>query len=166
MPDNPANAKFLTAEDKELMVLRMRKHAAYTALNERFDKSEVWKCFTDPKIYMSGLIQFFGDVISLGSSTFLPIIIKSFGFATIETQLLLIPVYAWGTAIYIGISFWSDKIQSRANFMIPGAISCIIAYALLISVPQANRGVLYFSLFFLNPGIYVSCLAEVSRSLF
>jgi hypothetical protein len=35
---------------------------------------------------------------------------KSFGFATIETQLLLIPVYTWGTALYIGISFWSDKI--------------------------------------------------------
>ncbi|KAE9379536.1 MFS general substrate transporter [Stipitochalara longipes BDJ] len=154
MPDNAANSKFLNAADKELMVLRMRKHAAYTALNERFDKSEVWKCFTDPKIYMSGLIQFFGDVISLGSSTFLPIIIKSFGFATIETQLLLIPVYTWGTALYIGISFWSDKIQSRANFMIPGAISCIVAYALLISVQQAKRGVLYFSLFFLNPGIY------------
>lgn len=126
------------------------------ALNEHYDKSEVWKCFTDPKIYMSGLIQFFGDVISLGSSTFLPVIIKSFGFATIETQLLLIPVYAWGTAIYIAISFWSDKVQSRVKFMIPGAISCIIAYALLLGVKQSLRGVLYFSLFFLNPGIYVS----------
>jgi hypothetical protein len=165
MPDNAANVKFLNEEDKPSMVLRMKKHAAYTVLNERFDKSEVWKCFADPKIYMSDLIQFFGDVISLGSSTFLPIIIKSFGFATIEPQLLLIPVYTWGTALYIGISFWSDNIQSRVKFMIPDAISCIVAYALLISAPQAKRGVLNFSLFFLNPGICVSSLEKISDSV-
>ena len=156
MPDNAMNAKFLNEEDKAIMSLRMKKHARYTALNEHFDKSEVWKCFKDPKIYMSGLIQFFGDVISLGSSTFLPIIIKYNGFKTIETQLLLIPVYTWGTAVYIIVSFWSDKVQSRVKFMISGAISCMIAYALLVGVKQSLRGVLYLSLFFLNPGVYVS----------
>jgi hypothetical protein len=46
--------------------------------------------------------------------------------------------------------------------MIPGAISCIIAYALLISVPQAKRRVLCFSLLFLNPGIYVSLVEKIS----
>ncbi|RDW63755.1 MFS transporter-2 [Coleophoma cylindrospora] len=154
MPDNPATAVFLNAADKEVFRLREQKHAAYTAINERFDKAEIWACFTDPKIYLSGGVQFFGDVISLGSSTFLPIIIKSFGFATIETQLLLIPVYTWGTLLYVGISFWSDRVKSRVVFMLPGAVSCIIGYALYIGVPSSLRGVLYFSQFFLLPGIY------------
>jgi hypothetical protein len=41
MPDNAANDKFLNEDDKAITVLRMRKHAAYTALNGRFDKSEI-----------------------------------------------------------------------------------------------------------------------------
>ncbi|RDW84353.1 hypothetical protein BP6252_01943 [Coleophoma cylindrospora] len=154
MPDDFNSAKFLNDDDKKIMALRHEKHARYMALNESFDRREVWKCFRDPKIYLSGLIQFLGDILSLGTSTFLPIIIKAFGFKTVETQLLTVPIYTWGIGIYIGMSFWSDKIQRRAYFMIPGAISTVIAYALLLSVPMNLRGVLYFSLFFLNPGIY------------
>ncbi|RDW60221.1 major facilitator superfamily-containing protein [Coleophoma crateriformis] len=154
MPDDFNSAKFLNDADKKIMALRHEKHARYMALNESFDRREVWKCFRDPKIYLSGLIQFLGDILSLGTSTFLPIIIKAFGFKTVETQLLTVPIYTWGIGIYIGMSFWSDKIQRRAYFMIPGAISVIIAYSLLLSVPMNLRGVLYFSLFFLNPGIY------------
>jgi MFS family permease len=82
MPDNAASAKFLNADDKKLMVLRQEKQARYMALNETFDKKEIWKTFKDPKIWLSGLIQFLGDIMSLGTSTFLPIIIKSFGFPT------------------------------------------------------------------------------------
>jgi MFS family permease len=114
MPDNAASAKFLNADDKKLMVLRQEKHARYMALNETFDKKEIWRTFKDPKIWLSGLIQFLGDIMSLGTSTFLPIIIKSFGFPTIATQLLTVPIFSWGIGVYIAISFWSDRIQRRA----------------------------------------------------
>lgn len=156
MPDNAASAKFLNADDKKLMVLRQEKHARYMALNETFDKKEIWRTFKDPKIWLSGLIQFLGDIMSLGTSTFLPIIIKSFGFPTIATQLLSVPIFSWGIGVYIAISFWSDRIQRRAYFMVPGALSAIVAYSMLLGVPFHLRGVLYFALFFLNPGIYVS----------
>ena len=155
MPDNAASAWFLSDDDKKLMVLRYEKHVRYMALNETFDKSEIWRTLKDPKIYISGLIQFLGDIMSLGTSTFLPIIIKSFGFPTIATQLLTVPIFTWGVGVYICISFWSDRVQRRAYFMVPGALSCIVAYGLLLGIPYHLRGVMYFALFFLTPGIYV-----------
>lgn len=125
-------------------------------LNEEFDRNEVWKCFKDPKIWLSGFTQFMGDILSFGTSTFLPVIIKSFGFKTVITQLLTVPVFAFGVAVYIGISIWSDKIQRRAYFMVPGALCTIIGYGLLLGVSFQKRGVLYFACFLITPGIYVS----------
>lgn len=156
MPDSYEKAKFLNEEDKVIMRLRTKKHDRYMRLNESFDKSEVWRCFRDPKIWLSGLIQFLGDILSFGTSTFLPVIIKSFGFKTVITQLLTVPVFAFGVAVYIGISVWSDKIQKRAYFMVPGGICAMIGYVLLLSVSFEKRGVLYFACFLITPGLYVS----------
>lgn len=105
---------------------------------------------------MSSLVQFLGDILSFGTSTFLPSIIVSFGFDSVVTQLLTVPVFTWGVAVYIGISFFSDKLKTRAYFMVPGALFAMTAYSMLIGVPASQRGVLYFSLFLLVPGQYVS----------
>lgn len=157
MPDNFESAKFLNEDDKKLMRLRNEKHDRYMRLNETFDKKEMIRAFKDPKIWLTALVQFLGDIMSFGTSTFLPAIIKNFGFDTTLTQVLTIPVFSWGVAFFIAISYWSDRIQKRAIFMVPAALSLMIGYILLCTLPFSNYGVLYFALFFITPGIYVSC---------
>ena len=130
MPDSYQNAKFLNDGDKELMRLRTIKHDRYMRLNESFDKKEVWKAFKDRKIWISASIQFFGDILSFGISTFMPSLVKSFGFDPVLTQLLTVPIFFVAVGVYIGISFWSDKVQKRAVFMIPGAIAVAVGYAI------------------------------------
>lgn len=80
MPDSYENAKFLTDEEKELMRLRTIKHDRYMRLNESFDKAEVFKAFKDKKLWISASIQFFGDILSFGISTFMPSLVKSCKF--------------------------------------------------------------------------------------
>ncbi|KAI1858481.1 uncharacterized protein JN550_012614 [Neoarthrinium moseri] len=126
MPDNYDNAKFLNEEDKALMRLRTIKHDRYMRLNETFDKKEVFKAFKDKKLWLSALIQFLGDVLSFGISTFLPSLVKSFKFDSVLTQLLTVPIYFWAVFFYITISFWSDRIQKRAIFMIPGGLAVAV----------------------------------------
>lgn len=104
------------------MRLRYEKHVRYMALNEKFDKNEIWRCFKDPKIWLSALIQFLGDIMSFGTSTFLPSIIAGFGFDSVLTQLLTVPVFFWGVGVYIAFSFLSDRRQWRMYIMIPGAL--------------------------------------------
>lgn len=156
MPDTYENAKFLTAEDKELMRLRVIKHDRYMRLNETFDKTEVWKTFMDPKIWMSALIQFLGDILSFGISTFMPSLVRSFGFDSVLTQLLIVPIFFVGVAVYITVSFWSDRIERRAVFMIAGALTLVAGCALQIALPMDQRGALYFACFLCVPGLYVS----------
>ncbi|KAI1338318.1 major facilitator superfamily domain-containing protein [Xylariaceae sp. FL0016] len=155
MPDGYENARFLTAEDKELMRLRTIKHERYMAVNEIFDRREVTKAFRDPKIWASALIQFLGDVLSFGVSTFMPALVRSFGFQSVLTQLLTVPIFFSAVAIFIALSIWSDKVQRRVVFMLPGALMCAVAYAMLMGIPMEARGALYFACFLVVPSIYI-----------
>jgi hypothetical protein len=114
MPDSYQDAKFLNDEDKELMRLRAIKHDRYMRLNETFDKREVLKAFKDKKLYMSACVQFLGDILSFGVSTFLPSLVKSFRFDSVLTQLLTVPIYFVAVVIFIAMSIWSDKVEKRA----------------------------------------------------
>jgi predicted MFS family arabinose efflux permease len=156
MPDSYENAKFLNEEDKELMRLRAIKHDRYMRLNESFEKTEVYKAFKDKKLWMSALIQFLGDILSFGVSTFMPSLVRSFGFDAVYTQLLIVPIFFFGVVVFIAMSMWSDKLEKRAAFMIPGALITAVGYAMLCGVPMSLRGVHYFACFLIVPGIYVS----------
>lgn len=165
MPDSFENAKFLSKEDKELMRLRAIKHDRYMRLNESFEKKEVFKAFKDKKLWLGASIQFLGDILSFGISTFLPSLVKSFQFDSVLTQLLTVPVYFWAVAVYISVSFWSDKVQKRAVFMIPGALAVIVGYALLCTVPMRFKAVLYFACFLIVPGVYVGGITYADATI-
>ncbi|KAK5107055.1 hypothetical protein LTR62_001905 [Meristemomyces frigidus] len=156
MPDSYQTARFLNPEDKELMRLRSIKHDRYMRLNETFDKREVWKTFKDTKIWLSAAIQFLGDILSFGISTFMPSLVKSFGFDSVLTQLLTVPIFFSAVGVYIVISIWSDKIQKRAPFMIAGALVLALGFALQIGLPMTHKAGLYFACFLVVPGLYVS----------
>lgn len=51
LPNDPSNAYFLSAEEKDLMHIRARQRAAYMGGNN-FDWSEIRIAFTDPKVYL------------------------------------------------------------------------------------------------------------------
>jgi MFS family permease len=156
MPDSYEDAKFLNEDDKALMRLRAIKHDRYMRLNESFDKKEVVKAFKDKKLWMSAMVQFLGDILSFGVSTFMPSLVRSFGFDAIYTQLLIVPIFFFGVVVFICVSMWSDKVGKRAIFMVPAAIVVAVGYAMLCGVPMHLRGVHYFACFLIVPGIYVS----------
>ncbi|KAM0815398.1 putative Major facilitator superfamily domain, general substrate transporter [Seiridium cardinale] len=152
LPDNFETARFLTEEDKQLMRIRAESNARYNGKPD-FDWKEVKKALTDFKLYVSCWNQFWGDICSFGFSSFLPLIIKTFGYDTVTTQLLLIPVFFWAASAYITISWMSDRWQRRVAFMVPAGLVTAIGYA--INVGSYNRGALYFSTFLIGPGIYI-----------
>ncbi|OWT43056.1 major facilitator superfamily domain-containing protein [Pochonia chlamydosporia 170] len=154
LPDNFETAKFLNEEDKKLMRIRAEINARYNGKPD-FDWKEVRKAATDVKLYISCWSQFMADICSFGLSSFLPLIIKSFGYGTVTTQLLTIPVFFWASFAYIVISYFSDKFKRRAFFMMPACFVTAIGYAVNLGIPVTNRAVLYFSTFLIAPGVYI-----------
>ncbi|KAK9419592.1 putative Alcohol acetyltransferase [Seiridium unicorne] len=121
MPDSYENANFLNNEDKELMRLRMIKHDRYMRLNESFDKREVSKPFKGKKLWLGASIQFFGDILSFGISTFLPSLVKSFKFDSVLTQLLTVPIYFWAV-----VSMELRGVLYLACFIIVPGVYCML----------------------------------------
>ncbi|KAH9903532.1 major facilitator superfamily transporter [Xylariomycetidae sp. FL2044] len=154
LPDGFETAWWLKEDEKALMRIRQEQVKIYLGESETFDKAEVKLAFEDVKIWLSGACQFCADTCSFGFGTFLPVIIKGFGYGSVRTQLLTVPVYIWASVVYIFISFMSDRFNKRAVFMVPMALVTAAGYAMQVGVPMSSTSVLYFGTFVTATGIY------------
>ena len=154
LPDDFEHARFLNEDEKQMMRVRAAINARYNGKPD-FDWAEVKKAVLDPKLYISCWSQFMADICSFGLSSFLPLIIKSFGYGTVTTQLLTIPVFFWASCAYIVVSWMSDRFRRRAFFMMPACLVTAVGYAVNLGVPTDQRGALYFSTFLITPGVYM-----------
>jgi len=154
LADTPDQARYLTAEEKELMDLRMRRQIGYTKSSDQMHKKDVIAGLTDWKVWLMCVGQFGADVILYGYSTFLPTIIRGLGDWSIEqVQALTIPCYALGAISYLVVAWLSDRTQKRAIFPVIFGFICAIGYAILVSPVSGN--VKYFGCFLAAMGLYV-----------
>ncbi|TAQ84068.1 hypothetical protein B7494_g7604 [Chlorociboria aeruginascens] len=143
LPTDPGNAWFLTVEEKEMMKLRR---------SEEFSWEEIRIEFRDPKLYLSGLIQFMQDILLYGFSTFLPSILKAMKYNTLQSNYLTIPVYIWGAIFFLSVSWISDRWSLRGPVLLFANIFGIIGYILLLTVK--DNGVKYFATYLLTMAVY------------
>lgn len=113
LPTNPAEAWFLTPEQKQIMRIRQRQTAEYMG-SDKFDWQEVRIAFQDPKLYLSGAIQFCQDILLYGFSTFLPAILKAAGYNSLQSNYLTVPVYIFGAIAFVAAAVASDRLRLRS----------------------------------------------------
>ncbi|KIY44045.1 MFS transporter [Fistulina hepatica ATCC 64428] len=154
LADDPTSARYLTAEEKELMIARRASQTGHTARGDEFHWADVRDAFTDWKTVLVAFAQFGVDTMLYGYSTFLPTIIEAMGeWSTAETQALTIPCYALGAVTYILISYASDRTQKRGLFAVLLGCVSIVGYGVLMS--DSSAGVHYFGCFLVAMGLYV-----------
>ncbi|KAJ4387526.1 hypothetical protein N0V93_008120 [Gnomoniopsis smithogilvyi] len=151
LPNDPSNAYFLNDREKELMRIRAEQRAQYMG-SEKFSWDEVLITLRDPKLWLSGAIQFCQDILLYGFSTFLPSIITSMGYTSLQAQYLTIPVYIIGGGSFLALSFISDRLTLRSPFLIFANFVGVIGYALILS-PVSNA-VKFFGTFLCAVAVY------------
>jgi hypothetical protein len=80
-------AKCFTIEQKKLMVERVRANETGIQ-NKTYKKYQMVEALTDPVIWCYVLLQISSTLIIGGLGVFSNIIIQSFGFSLLQTQLL------------------------------------------------------------------------------
>ncbi|TVY84112.1 putative transporter [Lachnellula suecica] len=90
VPDNPASAKWLSEEERVVAVQRVLENKTGTK-TRTFVKKQVLEALLDPKILLLGLISFVNAVAS-GGLSFGSIIIKGFGYTSLQTSLMNMPL--------------------------------------------------------------------------
>jgi hypothetical protein len=141
----------LNDEEKRMMQVRAKQRAQYMGSDE-FSWSEIRIALRDPKLYLSGAIQFCQDILLYGFSTFLPSIITSMGYNSLEAQYLTIPVYILGGLCFLVFALLSDRLLIRGPFVAFANLFGIVGY-ILILCPTSN-GVKYFATFLCAIAVY------------
>ena len=96
-----------------MMRVRSQQRRSYMG-SEKFHWEEV-KCeFTDPKVYLSSIVQFCQDILLYGFSTFLPAVLKSLGYDSLMSNVLTVPVYIWAALVYVVFAFLADRYSKFA----------------------------------------------------
>ncbi|RYC65809.1 hypothetical protein CHU98_g368 [Xylaria longipes] len=174
MPHTPADAKFLTEEERAVALLRMRmdSHGATNeddVNHEKFDWHWVRMAFSAPQLWLSSFIWFFLLIPLYVShlflktptktnskvqsfSLFLPTIISGLGYTSTQAQLFTVPPNFGAVLSVLFVTRMSDRVKARGPFM---AVCCLIAAAgYIMLLATKNNAVRYTGTFLVAIGVF------------
>ncbi|KAH9846708.1 MFS general substrate transporter [Lenzites betulinus] len=158
--DFPAQASFLTPEERAYVVHRKRYDNSSVGEEEHFEMRMLWETLFNWKVIVCCLIN--ASVITpvYGITLFLPSIINGFGFNAVISQLLSVPPYVVATAAVVAWSKWSDIHQKRSPSIFLGLVFCLVGFS--INAADVPIGVRYFGTFLVVTGSYAGFPGNVS----
>lgn len=98
LPSNPKEAKFLTAEERDWLIARMEKERREKEALLPIGGGHVLKALFSAPVLLFCLMYYGLTNLNGAVSTFLPQILKEFGFGQIQTGFLAAIPYAFGAA--------------------------------------------------------------------
>lgn len=135
LPDSPMKAKCWSEEDKMLMVERVRENQT-SLQNKKFKWDQFWEALKDPQTWAYALLKFLTALPSGGLGAYQGILVSSFGFTTLQTQLLAMVQGAWQIFILLS-SLWVVKKCNNQTILVMFCypILSVIGTVVLIAVP-------------------------------
>ncbi|KAK0389114.1 hypothetical protein NLU13_2689 [Sarocladium strictum] len=90
LPDSPKNARFLDDKQREGAIERIKVNQT-GAVNHTIRWDQVWEALTDYKIWLLVLFQLANNIPNGAITTFGNLVMRGFGFSTLEVYLLTMP---------------------------------------------------------------------------
>ncbi|CAH7685352.1 major facilitator superfamily domain-containing protein [Phakopsora pachyrhizi] len=161
MASVPADAKFLTKEEKSIILLRLARDRCpilggepSTEKRESISsiKHQLLQSIKSPHVILFCVSFFLAGSNMNSLAYFGPSIVESFGLTRTDTQLLTVPPYAVGLVIILVVSYLSDKYSARSIAIIFAATLSATGFSIFyFSQDILTR---YGSLFFSISGVY------------
>ncbi|KAF9447485.1 MFS general substrate transporter [Macrolepiota fuliginosa MF-IS2] len=155
VPSTPADCKFLTPTEKELIQTRLehdRPSVTPGVASDKFSFREILRSLTSIHVIILFIVLFLVGTTLYGLALFLPSIVNQLGFSPVRSQLLSVGPFAAGFFVTLISAYLSDKYQNRA---IPSAVISTLAVAgFALYLRSTNKFVAYGSLFLTVPGVY------------
>ncbi|RSL84597.1 hypothetical protein CEP51_003800 [Fusarium floridanum] len=104
LPDTPATAWFLKAEEKVIAVQRLADNQTGVERSKNFNLAQIKEAIIDPKWIISSLGVFAYSVTNASITNFNPLIISGYGFSQSRTALLATPQAAVAMVAQAGFS--------------------------------------------------------------
>ncbi|KAE8162625.1 major facilitator superfamily domain-containing protein [Aspergillus tamarii] len=133
MPDSPITARFLSQFERTEAEERVKVNQT-TIKHDKIEWYQVWEALTDYKIYILFLFQIANNIPNGGLTMFSAIVVKGFGFSTLQTYLLAIPTGAVHAIFALGSTYLASRFPNIRCVLLAGCtlialIGSIIVYA-------------------------------------
>lgn len=153
LPPFPEESKFLSKEEKEWLLRRLRQDTAGGPLDQKMGLKGSIKALADWKVMIAGMLYLSVCVTAYSISVFQPTILATFGWGGIKANLLTAPVRIASAIFSVAVGIWSDKTKKRGVFAIGGYSISIVGSIMVMTV--RSHGVRYAGLYLAAIGIYI-----------
>lgn len=117
MPDSPMRAKCFSEEDKRLMVERLRSNQTGIQ-NRKFRSYQIKEALCDPQMWCYCAVQMFTTLPTSGLGAFFGIIVSSFDFTVLQTQLLAMVLGVYIITILLSSAWLVKKTGQNTLIML------------------------------------------------
>lgn len=149
LPPDPVRAKGFNDRQRYILVARLRTNNSGVR-NMHLKKEQISELMTDIKFWLVFLIAFLSMIANGPISTFVPIIINSFGFSTLNSLLLVMPAGAYAGTMQLLIPYLCFKYTNlRSGLVFACQVGTTIAALLLWLLPIEKTGALLFACYIL-----------------
>ncbi|KAI1353541.1 major facilitator superfamily domain-containing protein [Xylaria sp. FL0043] len=167
LPNFPRTTKWLTEEEKALAIWRLEEDVGEDDWAE--GEQSMWHgaklAFTDVKTYV--LLFLLVGIVSCGGVTnFLPAVVKTLGYNSVNTLLLTSPPYVL-CVITSSLNAWHADRTGERFWHITLSL-CVALAGFIIAAATTSVGPRYFAIIIMVPGIYgafVVSLAWISNTM-
>ncbi|CAI4217804.1 unnamed protein product [Parascedosporium putredinis] len=139
LTDRPETARWLTAEEKELCIARVKsERIGATEVIDGIDRKKIWSGITNPVTLEIAAIFLFNNITVQGLAFFLPTIVRSIypEFTVVQQQLYSVPPYAVGAFFvlaYPALSWYLDRRQVLIALTSPSSHRALRRHLLIAS---------------------------------
>ncbi|OQU94898.1 hypothetical protein CLAIMM_01183 [Cladophialophora immunda] len=141
LTDRPQTAIWLTQEEKDLAVARVKsERVATTEVLDKIDVPKVMRGILSPVTLATSFIFLFDNITVSGLAVFAPTIVKSIypDKSVISQQLYTVPPYAVGSFFCLLIPWLSWRYDRRIIFLIICAPFIMTGYAMFLGSTAAH----------------------------
>ncbi|KAK5172990.1 uncharacterized protein LTR77_003112 [Saxophila tyrrhenica] len=151
--DWPETAKFLTDDEKRLLIARLSADVADSKMNT-LDLRARKRIFTDWKMYL-GVLMYFG-IVNTGYATsfFTPTILTGMGYSPIEAQVHSIPIFIVAAFVCVCVAWLTDFFRHRYAFCMIGICVSTCGFVMLLNQSRIPVGAQYAAIFLIVCGGY------------
>ncbi|KAI6041323.1 MFS general substrate transporter [Pisolithus marmoratus] len=162
--DFPDDAKFLTEEERTVVIRRLQGDDQFSAAGEKLKWKYIKASLTEWKTYVAMLVFGGIDMPLYAFALFLPSIINevnvlstSQSYEATSANLLTVPVYIAACISTCTVGSLSDRYGNRGLFNL--ACLCVAVVGYIILIASRNAKLSYFAVYLAACGIY-SCVAR------
>ncbi|ODV92479.1 hypothetical protein CANCADRAFT_22840 [Tortispora caseinolytica NRRL Y-17796] len=117
------------------------------------EKKEFLRSMADWRMCVNIVIFMTQNFSTYTLSTFTPLIVRSFGYSQVRSQLMVAPPFCVAFVMVFVVAPISDRLNRRASIYVVNSVVACAGYLMLALIPVENQSARYGALFLVIPAI-------------